>query len=169
MRIGRFLALTTLIAPLTLATVACTDDEPKMEEAVQPEAAAKPDEVNNKFTVDDEGRVHFEAEIVYFGYDDYTLTEQAQSRLAALAEHMKKNPELRNKIQGHCDERGSPEYNLALGARRAESVRTYLSTVGIDAKRLDSISFGEEKPAAEGHSEDVWAKNRRADFVFVSH
>ena len=70
-------------------------------------------------------------------------------------------------INGHCDERGSIEYNLALGQQRSQAVYEFLSTLGLDQKRLKTISYGEEKPAAEGHTETAWNQNRRADFVIT--
>jgi len=77
---------------------------------------------------------------------------------------MKKNPGAKVQIEGHCDERGTPEYNLALGQRRADSTKKYLVNLGIDGSRLSTISYGEEKPADPGHNEAAWAKNRRAVF-----
>ena len=68
-------------------------------------------------------------------------------------------------IEGHCDERGTVEYNLALGERRAQSVKNFLTQLGVEGARLSTISYGEEKPVVQGHTEDAWAKNRRAEFV----
>ena len=80
-----------------------------------------------------------------------------------------KNDDLRQKkkgaVQGHCDERGTNEYNLALGERRANSAKNYLVNLGAEAKRINTVSFGEEKPFAQGHNEEAWAQNRRAHFV----
>ena len=78
---------------------------------------------------------------------------------------MKKNSALKVRIEGHCDERGSDEYNLALGERRAKAAMNYLVTLGIADKRLSVISYGKEKPVDPGHDEAAWAKNRRAEFV----
>ena len=80
---------------------------------------------------------------------------------------MKSNPEFDVLIQGHCDERGTEEYNLALGDRRAGTVRSYLISLGVPAHRLHTISYGEEKPAASGHTEAAWSQNRRAQFVVL--
>ena len=151
----------TLLA-LGLSNFACTDDEKKMEEPV-----VKTEEKPNDFTVDPKsGKLEFKAEIVYFGYDDTTLTPEGMARLDAIAAHMKSNEPLKLSIEGHCDDRGSTEYNLALGQRRADSVRKYLATIGIGQDRLKSVSFGEERPALAGTGEDNWAKNRRAEFAF---
>lgn len=151
------------IAAVALGAFACSEDEKVMEEVV------KVEEDKHEFDVDKEnGKVEFKAEIVYFAFDDHTLTDAGIERLTALANYMKQNPALRLKIQGHCDQRGSVEYNLALGKRRADSVASYLQSVGIAQARLDSISFGEEKLANTGNDEASWAENRRADFTFVN-
>lgn len=102
---------------------------------------------------------------VYFGFDDYTLSAEAQDSLNKLSDFMKASTSTVVQIEGHCDERGSIEYNLALGERRAQSVKNYLMQLGVDPARLPTISFGEEKPAASGSNENAWAKNRRAEFV----
>lgn len=102
---------------------------------------------------------------INFEYDQATLTAQARQDLAENAEWIKGNPDVTVQIEGHCDSRGSVEYNLALGERRAKSVKNYLVNLGIDGKRLTIISYGEEKPVASGDSESVYSKNRRANFV----
>lgn len=102
---------------------------------------------------------------VHFEYDDASLTTGARKTLAENAEWIKSNGNTTVQIEGHCDSRGSVEYNLALGERRAKSVANYLGTLGIDKKRLTIISYGKEKPIASGEGEAIWAKNRRANFV----
>lgn len=102
---------------------------------------------------------------INFEYDRATLTATAQQDLAGNAEWIKSNPNVTVQIEGHCDSRGSVEYNLALGERRAKAVKNYLVNLGIDAKRLTIISYGEEKPIASGDSEADYMKNRRANFV----
>lgn len=162
--IRRSLKPAMLIASLALTTVACTDNE--LEDPITADMAAK--KQNNKFTVDKKGNINFEAEIVYFKFDDYTLTEEGKTRLSVLNDYMAKHKAQKLKINGHCDERGSTEYNLALGAKRSATVKDYLLNLGLDKKRVSSISFGEESPAVEGHSEKSWSKNRRAEFVLTS-
>lgn len=102
---------------------------------------------------------------IYFAFDDYSLSAEAQGTLQAIADQLKANPGSLVQIEGHCDERGSIEYNLALGERRAQSVKEYIVQLGVDASRLTTISYGEEKPAMEGHDEEAWSKNRRAEFI----
>ena len=107
-------------------------------------------------------------ETVYFDFDKSDLRQDARDILSKNAEALLKSvPDAKVKIEGHCDERGSDEYNLALGDRRAKSVAKYLSTLGVQADRISTISFGKEKPAVQGHDEAAWAKNRRAEFVIV--
>jgi peptidoglycan-associated lipoprotein len=105
-----------------------------------------------------------ELEKVFFEYDAYTLTPQTREILARNAEWLRQNPAARLTIEGHCDERGSDEYNLALGQRRADAVKSYLLSLGIAAERLSDISYGEERPAVAGADESAWSQNRRAEF-----
>ena len=102
---------------------------------------------------------------IYFDYDKADIRQDAKATLLVVADYLKKNPQVRMQIEGHCDERGTPEYNMALGDRRANAAKKYLGNLGIDAGRLTTISFGEEKPADPGHDETAWAKNRRASFL----
>ena len=110
-------------------------------------------------------REMFENEDILFEFDSASLSVEAQEVLRAKAAWLRENPRARITIEGHCDERGTNEYNLALGDKRAEIVKDYLVNVGIDASRLTTISYGEERPVNSGHDEESWAKNRRAHFV----
>jgi peptidoglycan-associated lipoprotein len=105
---------------------------------------------------------------IYFDFDSYKLSDAARTTMVKNAESMKKDPADKVRIEGNCDERGSDEYNLALGERRAKSAMEYLVSLGIHAERLSFISYGKEKPAEPGHDEAAWAKNRRDDFTVVS-
>ena len=107
-------------------------------------------------------------EIVYFDFDESEITPNAQQILRAKVDILRANPSLRMSIQGHADERGSTEYNLALGTRRAESVREFFTGFGLQANRFAITSFGEERPAVRGSNEEAWAMNRRAEFVITS-
>jgi peptidoglycan-associated lipoprotein len=104
---------------------------------------------------------------INFAFDQYTLSDQAREILAGNATWMKANPGARVVIEGHCDERGSDEYNLALGERRALAAQNYLVSLGIAAGRLSTVSYGEERPFAPGQGEAAWAQNRRAEFKVV--
>jgi peptidoglycan-associated lipoprotein len=102
---------------------------------------------------------------IFFDYDQYLLTEEAQNILQKNAEWLRAHPQSRILIEGHCDERGTVEYNLALGERRAQSVKDYLVNLGISADHISMISYGKEKPFVMGHGEETWAQNRRAHFL----
>jgi peptidoglycan-associated lipoprotein len=103
-------------------------------------------------------------QVVYFDYDESTIRADAQEMLARKVPVMRNNPPFRVRIEGHADERGSVEYNLALGMRRANAVRDYLADFGIDASRFEVVSFGEDRPASTGANESAWSLNRRAEF-----
>jgi peptidoglycan-associated lipoprotein len=102
---------------------------------------------------------------VFFDFDKSELRADTDTQLRTNANWMQANRARRVVVEGHCDERGTNEYNLALGERRANSVKTHIVNLGIDASRLKTVSYGEEKPFADGHDEDAWARNRRAHFV----
>jgi peptidoglycan-associated lipoprotein len=104
---------------------------------------------------------------VFFGYDQYTLDSEAQAILERQAALLNSQPALTFVIEGHADERGTREYNLALGERRANSVKDFLIGMGIQPDRLRAVSFGEERPAVVGAGEDIWSQNRRAVTVVV--
>lgn len=103
-------------------------------------------------------------EDIYFEFDKSTLTPQAKETLVKKAEWLRANLDVSVIIEGHCDERGTNEYNLALGDRRAASTKTFLVDLGISPLRLTIISYGEERPLVSGRNEEAWAKNRRAHF-----
>ena len=107
------------------------------------------------------------SDIVYFEYDSNELTTEAQEKLRTKIAILRANPGLQVQVEGHADERGSTEYNLALGQRRAETVREYLSGFGIDGSRVLTISYGEERPIVEGSQESAWSRNRRAEFTIA--
>jgi peptidoglycan-associated lipoprotein len=102
---------------------------------------------------------------IYFNFDSAALSESARATLKANSDWLKKNPSARVQIEGHCDERGTAEYNMALGAKRAQAAQDYLATLGIAANRMSTVSYGEEIPVCKEHNEGCWVKNRRARFV----
>lgn len=107
----------------------------------------------------------FENEDVYFDFDSYVLSEPAKKILGDKVAFLKRYPKVKVTIEGHCDERGTNEYNLALGERRANSALQFILNSGLEGAKLTTISYGEERPVATGHDEASWAKNRRAHFV----
>ena len=104
-------------------------------------------------------------QVVYFGYDSFSLDDQARTALDNNAKLLRDNPSLGVSVDGHCDERGTVEYNQALGQKRAEAVQAYLMDLGIGADRFRVISYGKERPASEGHDESAWSRNRRVEFT----
>lgn len=104
---------------------------------------------------------------VNFDYDKSNISADARKKLQGNAEWIKNNPKVKVQIEGHCDARGSIEYNVALGERRANAVKSYLTSLGVAGERLSVISYGKEKPIDPADNEKAWAKNRRANFVPV--
>lgn len=102
---------------------------------------------------------------VFFEFDRYDLTSESRGTLKAAADWLKKNPATKVEIEGHCDDRGTSEYNLALGAKRANAAKDYLMTLGVPAARLSATSYGEEIPVCREETESCWQKNRRDRFV----
>jgi peptidoglycan-associated lipoprotein len=107
------------------------------------------------------------SDTVYFGTDEYSLDDATKATLAAQARWLLANPSVRASIEGHCDERGTREYNQALGERRANATRDFLVSQGIPAARLQTTSWGKERPVATGSNEEAWAQNRRAVTVII--
>ncbi|WP_322107187.1 peptidoglycan-associated lipoprotein Pal [Paraburkholderia sp. J41] len=103
---------------------------------------------------------------VYFDFDSYSVKDDYQNVIQAHAQYLKTHPERHVLIQGNTDERGTSEYNLALGQKRAEAVRRALSLMGVPDSQMEAVSLGKEKPVATGHDEASWAQNRRADLVY---
>jgi len=157
-----FLALVFVI-PGLMFSVSC---QKKVVDATPEPVAEEKEEVEVKEEV-----VVYKApdvvmqEDIYFEFDKSTLTPAAQDNLLRKAEWLRENPDATVTIEGHCDERGTNEYNLALGDRRAESAKAFLIDLGIDPARLATISYGEERPVDPRHNEEAWAKNRRDHFV----
>ena len=104
----------------------------------------------------------------FFDYDKADIRPDARDVLAANATWLKKYASVQFTIEGHCDERGTAQYNLALGDRRANAAKDYLTSLGVDASRIKTVSYGKERPFAAGHDEDSWQKNRRAHFVVTA-
>ena len=133
----------------------------------QDEAAVFPSNASAAESSSTETAVEHAAErSVYFGYDQSTVPEKFDDMLLANAAWLKAHPNVKAEVQGNCDERGSREYNLALGARRAMAVKRALELAGAEGGRIAAISYGSEKPVATGKDEDSYSKNRRADIVY---
>ena len=107
-------------------------------------------------------------EMVFFDYDEANLTSEAEARLRAKLEILRNNPGVQLRMEGHADERGTSEYNIALGNERAEAVIQFLTNFGLDVGRFTPVSYGEERPLSSGSSEAAWARNRRVEFVITA-
>lgn len=103
---------------------------------------------------------------VYFAFDSSTIDDDARAVIEAHASHLAANPSLKLTLEGHCDERGTREYNLALGERRAQAVERMMKALGVAGSRVKTVSFGEEKPACQEHNESCWRQNRRAEIGY---
>jgi peptidoglycan-associated lipoprotein len=105
---------------------------------------------------------------VFFGFDSSSIDADTKAAVQANADYLKANANVDVQVEGHCDERGGRQYNLALGERRAKAVRDTLVALGVEAKRISTISYGNERPKAEGNDESAWSQNRRANFVVTA-
>lgn len=112
-----------------------------------------------------EDRAFFQADTVYFDFDSAVVKASERSKAETVATFLKSHADNKLTIEGHCDERGTEEYNRALGERRALALREYLVNLGISPERIRTLSWGEDKPAAQGHDESAWSKNRRGEFI----
>ena len=141
-------------------TTEVTEPEPQEKPPVT-EPVVEPEPVVQRITED-------QFKIVHFDFDKYNLRPDAKAALEYNARLLNENPNVKILIEGHCDERGTVEYNLALGEKRARTAKDYLISLGIDDGRLDIISYGKERPVALGHNETAWSKNRRDKFTITS-
>ena len=102
---------------------------------------------------------------IYFAYDDFQINPEGEAELTNMAQYLQENPNVDLQVAGHADERGTNEYNLALGERRAMAVKSFLMNLGVEEQRIDTISYGEEQPAVPGNDEYAWSQNRRVEFI----
>ncbi len=142
--------------------------EKKVEKVVAPPPPTPPITKERKVVKKAVEKVErFIPEPIYFEFDRARLLPEAKEKLEKLAEWMRKNRNVVVRIEGNCDERGTEEYNLALGQRRADSAKNYLISLGISPSRIITISYGEEKPVCYEHNESCWWRNRRCDFKIL--
>lgn len=132
-----------------------------------PEAESEP-EIDSAAILEQQFQDDVEMTLVpiYFLYDSYALSEESRNTLAKIGQFMRSYGEVQLQVEGHCDERGSSEYNMALGQRRADEAKRYLVTFGVPSSRITTLSWGEEKPEVQGNNENAWAKNRRDEFTY---
>lgn len=165
------LALRLALVPLLVLAVSCskkqkTDTAVEATPSVQTETTPSVESTPMSFDAagSDSGKIDG-LSTVFFDYDKATISGNAKKALQVNADWLKKNAGVKIQIEGHCDSRGSIEYNLALGERRANSVKAYLSSLGIAAARMNTISYGKEKPLISSENEEAFSKNRRANFL----
>ena len=135
------------------------------ERAMVAERQAQQAEAMRQEEMAEMARAAFVNEDIHFAFDSFLLGPEAERILGEKAAWLQENTAVDVQIEGHCDERGTSDYNLALGERRANAVQQYLTVLGIDSGRLSTISYGEEQPLDPGHDETAWSRNRRAHFV----
>ena len=173
-RHARFSVLALCVLCITIVLSSCSKKDVKMEEPIMDPsagdaaAAAPSAPVDSGISAGDVGAEATELQTVYFEYDRFTLTGAGKDSLKTNAKWLKNNASARIQIEGHCDERGTTQYNLALGERRANAVREFMGRMGVAKERMDVVSYGEERPADPGHDDAAWGKNRRATFVITS-
>jgi peptidoglycan-associated lipoprotein len=161
----RFVRIATLT---TAAVAACAHNEPTPAAQPQPTAqpaAAAAAPAPTPTPQPPPPRREIQAASVYFAFDSSDLMGEARSTLQSFYEELRNRPDVAVRIEGNCDERGSSEYNLALGQRRADVAKGYLARLGVPASRITTVSNGEEKPRATGRDEDAWRENRRDDLI----
>jgi peptidoglycan-associated lipoprotein len=177
MKFKQIIKVVVLIMILSIGLIGCSTTPPPSEELavgqsdLTQESEAKGASVEEQSSMSSETIPQHEEmagmETVYFDFDQFTLSSEARETLANNAKYLQANSGVQVVIEGHCDERGSDEYNLALGESRALAAKNYLVSLGVNETRLSVISYGEEKPAVMGSDEDAWAQNRRAEFKAV--
>ena len=156
------------LAILLVGTVAISACTPKKE--IKPDETGIPtakDADQNTMGDSDNGKA-MGLQTIHFVYDSFTLDAEAKNALKAGAQVLKDKGSIKIQVEGHCDNRGGIQYNLGLGEKRAAAVKKFLVAAGIKADRIATISFGKERPIAQGETEEAYAKNRRANFVVTS-
>ncbi|OFZ82926.1 MAG: hypothetical protein A2583_16765 [Bdellovibrionales bacterium RIFOXYD1_FULL_53_11] len=159
---ARFIVLSVLVAMVPFA--GCSKKQQAEEDPTVPTAPAVEDTVLGD---SDSGKA-LGLQTINFPYDSFVLDGQAKAALKANAQIMNDKSSLKVQIEGHCDQRGGIQYNIALGEKRANSVRNYMTDLGVTADRITTISYGKERPIDPGMTEEAFGKNRRANFVITS-
>jgi len=163
MKLSRF----ALSVALVSVAVACSKPKEPTPEITEPAPTASTDAATATpapAPVTETAPAEVSLSTVYFDFDSYAIRGDAQGELRKIAGEIKAKTGTKIQIEGHCDDRGSNEYNLALGERRARAIQEFLTSEGVSTADLSTISYGEERPAAQGSSEDAWSKNRRGEF-----
>ncbi len=160
---NRAAVLSALGLILSLQLTGCSKDKAQ-DESTSPQISHADDNVQG----DSDAGKAMGLQTVHFGFDSYTLNAEAKTVLDANAQVLKDHASVKVQIEGHCDEKGGIQYNLALGEKRANAARKYMMDKGVSGDRVTTISFGKEKPLNAGHDEAAWAQNRRGNFVITA-
>lgn len=159
---NRIAYLIFVVSAVVVLMTSCSKKDAKTEDAIDSGATA----ANSAGSAADENAGPLK--VIRFEYDADHLAKEARRVLQTNAEWLKSNPKVHIQLEGHCDERGTAEYNIALGDRRANAAKSYLTKSGIEGSRVSILSFGKERPVDAGHDEEAWAKNRRVVSVIIS-
>jgi peptidoglycan-associated lipoprotein len=162
MRAASAFTRSALIALVALSLTSCAQNKPKVDEGLPTSEA-----IENTMGDSDSGKA-MGLQTIHFGYDAYTLDDTAKGILDSNAQILKDHGSLKIQIEGHCDQRGGIQYNIALGEKRANTVKHYLEGKGTGKDRVTTISFGKERPVDTGTTDEAYAKNRRANFSITS-
>lgn len=157
--------LIALIAAASIAGCSSTPEDTTASSAVVPDTTSYESAATDTSAPVDPA---LQSRVVYFDFDKYDIRYDAEAILSAHAAYLSANPGARVRVEGHADERGTREYNMALGERRAKAVAAYLASKGASSSQIEVISYGEERPVALGHEESSWAQNRRAELQYTS-
>lgn len=169
MKLKSLLVLSLIAASLTLTSCAGSKKKAAATDSGNVEASQVDNGNNNGMSLelngDSDSNRAGALKTVYFGYNSAAIEGDTRDALNANAEFLKSNASVKVLVEGHCDERGSVQFNLALGEKRAKTVKDYLTSQGVAANRVTIVSLGKEKPVSFGHDEESWSKNRRGNFV----
>ncbi|MFK7872344.1 MAG: OmpA family protein [Oligoflexales bacterium] len=176
----RVVKIATTVVALTLGVWGCTDEQEEMDSSLEGSETTDPAAVDDLGTpggaaldlsqAADQGQINqYQPSPIYFAFDRSLITDSAQEELGRLVSFLQENPSAAVQIDGHCDSRGSRNYNVALGLSRANSVKRFITQRGINDARITINSYGEERPAVVGDGEAIWSQNRRAVFVISNY
>lgn len=160
-----------LVSTLFLAILAGCASSPSLDANKTADNAAPANssttQASGVATQDDQRNALAQKRSIYFALDEYSVANEGKNVVQAHAAYLSKNPNQKVTIEGNADEQGSREYNLALGQKRAHAVKTAMTVLGVKDAQIETVSWGEERPVATGHSEEAWSKNRRADIKYA--
>ena len=168
-RSAKNLVMAVVMAGLVFGISACSKKDQNQETGMtQNDQVEQPKADTSAADAAAAAKAAFTAEDIHFDFDSSAITPEAAEILKKKAQFLADNATANVNVEGHCDERGTEEYNRSLGERRALAVREEVALGGIDPKRVYTISFGEDRPAVDGHNEQAWAKNRRGEFILLT-